>query len=209
MVRYDYFLRSLIIVCAPFTIPQEPTAPRQEPDVVAINFKWARESTSLIRGAQNPGGPITTPMPADDRDLGSRKIELRNVDKQATGSVDEHGNTYHLLLEFKNTGTNVVRSLIWEFRPTTTAADYAPKQYLCALRMKPNEKKTLDLWSPYAPSKLINANVRPNGLKDGEVIINKIEYLNGSVWKRRDWRYALPADATEKVGEGKCSVFDS
>src|SRR2546430_4881513 len=84
MVRYDYFLRSLIIVCAPFTIPQEPTAPRQEPDVVAINFKWARESTSLIRGAQNPGGPITTPMPAEDRDLGSRKVELRNVDKQAT-----------------------------------------------------------------------------------------------------------------------------
>lgn len=148
-------------------------------------------------------------MVAENRDLGSRKTELRNVDKQATISADAQGNTYHLLLEFKNTGTNVVRSVIWEFRPNATPADYSPKQYLCALRMKPNEKKILDLWTPYAPVKVISA-IRPDGFKDGEVIINKIEYLNGSVWKRNDWRYSLPPDATENVGgEGKCSVFDS
>ena len=148
-------------------------------------------------------------MVAENRDLGSRKTELRNVDKQATNSADAQGNTYHLFLEFKNTGTNVVRSVIWEFRPTATPADYSPKQYLCVLRMKPKEKKILDLWTPYAPVKVISA-IRPDGLKDGEVIINKIEYVNGSVWKRHDWRYLLPPDATEKVGgEGKCAVFDS
>ena len=148
-------------------------------------------------------------MPADTRDLDSRKVELRNVDNQALNSADEHGNSYHLLLEFKNTGTNVVRSVIWEFRPTATREDYAPKQYLCALRIKPNGKKKLDLWTPYAPVKVISAVVRPEGLKDGEVIINKIEYLNGSVWKRRDWRYSLPANSTDKVSEGQCSVFES
>lgn len=46
-------------------------------------------------------------MPAETRDLGSRKTEPRNVDKQATISADAQGNTYHLLLEFKNTGRNV------------------------------------------------------------------------------------------------------
>lgn len=148
-------------------------------------------------------------MPADTRDLGSRKADLRKVDKQATVSADKHGNTYQLFLEFKNTGPNVVRSLIWEFRPTATPADYAPKQYLCALRIKPKQKRTLELWTPYSPVKVISATVRPEGLKDGEVIINKIEYLNGSVWQRSDWRYLLPADSTEQLSEGKCSVFDS
>ena len=148
-------------------------------------------------------------MPAETRDLGSRKTELRNVDKQAIMSADAQGNTYHLFLEFKNRGPNVVRSLVWEFRPTATPADYAPKQYLCALRLKPKEKKTLDLWTPYAPVKVISA-IRPDGFKDGEVIINRIEYLDGSVWKRHDWRYSLPPDATENVGgDGKCAVFDS
>jgi len=210
MVPCDLFLLSLPFICAAFSAtPQQQTPPREQPDVVAINFSWVKQNTRLIRGAQNPGGPITTPMPAETRDLESRKAELRNVDKQATISVDEHGNTYHLFLEFKNTGTNVVRSLIWEFRPTATPADYAPKQYLCTLRVKPKEKKTLDLWTPYAPVKVISANVRPDGLKEGEVIINKIEYLNGSVWQRRDWRYSLPPDSTEKLSDGKCSVFDS
>jgi hypothetical protein len=211
MVHRDLFLISLFpFICAAFSAaPQQQTSPSEQPDVVAISFKWVKRSTRLIRGAQNPGGPITTPIPSDIQDLGSRKAELRNVDKRATNSSDQHGNTYHLLLEFKNTGTNVVRSLVWEFRPTATPADYAPIQYLCALRVKPNEKKTLDLWTPYAPVKVISANVGPDGLKEGEVIINKIEYLNGSVWKRRDWRYSLPPDSTEKLSDGKCSMFDS
>ncbi len=209
MVRRHLFLLSLVtFICAASAAPQQQTSPSEQPDVVAISFKWIKQNTRLIRGAQNPGGPITTPIPAENRDLESRKIDLRNVDKRATNSVDAHGNTYHLFLEFKNNGTNVVRSLIWEYRPTAMPADYAPIQYLCALRVKPNEKKTLDLWTPYAPVKVISA-IRPDGLKEGEVIINKIEYLNGSVWKRRDWRYSLPADSTEKLSEGKCSMFES
>ncbi len=208
MLPFKSLVLTLLFIAGVFSSnPQEPSS--EQPDVVAISFSWARQSTGLIRGAQNPGGPITTPMTADDRDLGSRKVELRNVDSQATNSADEHGNSYHLLLEFKNNGANVVRSLVWEFRPTGMPAGYAPKQYLCALRVKPNAKKTLDFWSPYAPVKVVNANIRPNGLKDGQVIINRIEYLDGSSWKRRDWRYALPSDATDKVSEGKCSVFDS
>ena len=210
MVRWDSFLLSpFLSICAVSSATPQQPPPLEQPDVVAINFRWVKQSTGVIRGAQNPGGPITTPVPVDNRDLTSRKAELRNLDRQAASSVDEHRNTYHLLLEFKNTGTNVVRSLIWEFRPTATPADYAPKQYLCALRIKPKEKKTLDLWTPYAPVKVISAKVRQDGLKDGEVIINKIEYLNGSVWQRRDWRYSLPPDSTDKLSEGKCSMFDS
>ena len=207
MARCNLFILILFLFfCAAFPASQQQqTPPREKPDVVATKFRWLKQSTRVIRGA----GPITRPMPAETRDLGSRKTELRNVDKQAIISADAQGNSYHLFLEFKNIGTNVVRSLIWEFRPTATPADYSPKQYLCALRMKPKEKKILDLWTPYAPVKVISA-IRPDGLKDGEVIINKIEYVNGSVWKRHDWRYSLPPDATEKVGgEGKCSVFDS
>ena len=205
MVRCNLFVLGLFLfICAAFPAQHQQTPPPEQPDVVAIKFRWVRQSTGVIRGA----GPITPPLVAGAQDLGSRKTELRNVDKQAIKSADKQGNSYHLFLEFKNTGTNFVRSVVWEFRPTATPADYAPKQYLCALRIKPNEKKILDFWTPYAPVKVISA-IRPDGLKDGEVIINKIEYVNGSVWKRRDWRYLLPPDATDKVDEGKCAVFDS
>ena len=85
----------------------------------------------MIRGAQNPGGPITTPI-TDDRDLTSRRTDLRTMEKKAAVSAETPpGPNYQLRLEVKNTGPNVVKSLIWEFRPTALQEDYQPKQYLC------------------------------------------------------------------------------
>ena len=182
----------------------------EEPDLSVIKFGWAKErqNSSMIRGAQRPGGPITTPMPADARDHQSRRADIRNMEKKAevSGQLPQ-GDRYHMRLEVKNTGTNVVRNLIWEFRPTSMPDDYEPKQYLCMLRVKPKEKKILDLWTPFAPVKVVRVDVRADALKDGEVVINKIEYEGGAVWKRRDWYYSLPPDAPQRLSEGQCSVF--
>jgi hypothetical protein len=183
---------------------------REEPDLLVVKFSWARErqNSRLIRGANNPGGPITTPIPSDNQDLGSRRAEIRTLEKKAAGTSGEPPrDSFQFRLEVKNTGTNVVKSLVWEFKPTAGPDDYEPIQYLCALRVKQQENKSLDLWTPYAPVKVINVDARANGLKDGAVIINKIEYEDGSVWKRRGWYYQLPADASQKLSEGKCSVF--
>jgi hypothetical protein len=200
----------ILLLIALSQTSQQETPPREEPDLVATRFSWikSRQNAGLIRGAQNPGGPITTPMPAENRDLGSRKVDLRNNEKRAAISVEEQGNIYHLLIEVKNNGTKIAKAFVWEFRPTGMRDDYEPKQYLCALKVKPKDKKSVDLWTPYAPSKVVSAALRPDGLKDGDVRINKIEYADGSVWKRSDWHYTLPPDASEKAGEGKCSVFE-
>ena len=198
----------LLVLIAFFPTLQQRIVEREDPDLLVVKFSWAKEkqNSRMIRGAQNPGGPITTPI-ADDRDLGSRRTDLRTMEKKAVVSAQNPVDNYQLRLELKNTGTNVVRSLIWEFKPTAGPDDYEPKQYLCALRVRPKEKKILDLWTPYAPVKVITVDARANALKDGEVIINKIEYADGSVWKRHGWRYELPADASQKLSEGKCSVF--
>jgi hypothetical protein len=197
----------LLVLIAFFPTPQQ-VVQREEPDLLVVKFSWAREKqrSRVIRGAQNPGGPITTPIP-DNRDLGSRRTDLRIMDKRAVASAEKAADNYQLRLELKNTGATVVRSLIWEFRPTAGPDDYQPKQYLCALQVKPKEKKLLNIWTPYLPVKVISADERKNALKDGTVVINQIEYADGSVWKKRGWNYRLPADSVQKLAEGKCSVF--
>jgi len=181
---------------------------REGPDLLVIKFSWAKEkqNSSMIRGAQNPGGSITTPI-TDNRDLGSRRADLRVMEKKAAVSAEKPVDNYQLRLELKNVGANVVRGLIWEFRPTAGPDDFQPKQYLCALQVKPKEKKILDIWTPYIPVKVISADERKDALKDGTVVINKIEYVDGSVWKKPGWNYSLPADSLQKLAEGKCSVF--
>jgi len=73
--------------------------------------------------------------------------------------------------------------------------------------VKPNEKKMLDIWTPYVPVKVVKVDERKDGLKDGTVVINEIEYADGSVWKKRGWDYRLPADSLHKLTEGRCSLF--
>ena len=129
------------------------------------------------------------------------------MEKTAVNSGEKPADNYELRLEVKNTGTKVVRSFIWEFKPTAGPGDYQPKQYLCALQVKSKEKKVLQLWTPFAPVKVISVDARKDALKDGEVVINQIEYMDGSVWKKHDWNFRLPSDASQKLSEGKCSVF--
>jgi hypothetical protein len=197
----------LLVLIAFFPLQQQVEG--EEPELLVVKFSWAREkqTTHMIRGAQNPGGPITTPIPSDNRDLTSRRVDLRTMEKKAEVTAEKPVEYYQLRLELKNTGANTVRSLIWEFRPTAGPDDYQLKQYLCVLQVKPKEKKTLDIWTPWAPVKVITVDERKDALKDGTVIINEIEYADGSVWKKRGWNYRLPADSLKKLTEGTCSVF--
>lgn len=198
----------LVLVVFVSTLPQQ-TVEREGPDLLVVKFSWAKEKqkVSVIRGAQNPGGPIATPIP-DARDHRSRIGDIRTMEKKAAISGAEAPlPSYQLRLELKNTGTNVVKSLAWQFKPTAMPEDYEPKNYLCALQVKPKEKKLLELWTPYAPVKVISVDERSNALKDGEVVINKIEYTDGSVWTKPGWNIKLPADASKKLSEGTCSTF--
>ena len=196
----------LLIAFSPILQHQKPDG--ENSDLLVVKFSWARDrqNSDLIKGAQNPKGQTTTPI-INDSSLGARKGDLRNVDKQAAKSIQKTGDGYMLRLEVKNQGTRVIRSLIWEFRPTAGPDDYEPKQYLCALRVKPNEKKTLYQWTPFAPVKVVSVAGSSDALKDGEVVINKIEYADGSFWTKRGWRIELPPDSFRKVSEGTCSVF--
>lgn len=197
----------LLILITFFPTPQQVET--EEPELLVVKFSWAKEkqNSRMIRGAQNPGGSITTPIPSDNRDLGSRRVDLRSMEKKAVVTAEKPVDNYELRLELKNTGAKIVRGLIWEFRPTAGPDDYPQKQYLCALQVKPKEKKILDIWTPYVPIKVISVDERKDALKDGTVVINQIEYVDGSVWKKRGWNYKLPANSLQKLTEGQCSVF--
>src|SRR5688572_9983621 len=197
----------LLVLIAFFPALQQ--AEPEEPDLQVVKFDWVKEKeqhSSMIRDAHNPGGPVTSNV-SDGRDLGSRKAEIRTIDKKAARAAEKPAASFHLRLEVKNTGAKVVIGLIWEYRPAAGPEDYQPKRYLCALQVKSKEKKVLEVWTPYLPEKVISAKEGKDLLKDGTVVIDQIEYADGSTWKKSGWNYRLPADALQKLSEGTCSVF--
>lgn len=198
----------LLVLLALFPTLQD--VEREESDLVVVKFSWVKEkppSSPVIRGAQNPGGPVTSTI-SDGRDLGSRKAEIRTIDKRAaTASAEKPPDSFHLRLELKNNGANPVKGLVWEYKPNAGPEDYQPKRYLCALEVKPKEKNVLEVWTPYLPVKVISAKETKDLMKEGTVVIDQIEYADGSIWKKPGWNYRLPPESLKKLSEGTCSVF--
>jgi len=196
----------LLILITPFLLQQQ--VERSDPDLLVVKFEWVKEkqTSRMIRGAQDPGRQTNIPT-TEIQDQSSRRVDLRVMEKKASRSAEKPVESYHFQIDLKNAGTSVVRGFVWEFQPTNMSDDYRPKQYLCALEVKPNEKKKLDVWTPYLPMKVVSANDSKNTLAEGKVVINKIEYSDGSVWKISGWNFKLPAESLSKLAEGTCSVF--
>lgn len=201
-------MKSLLLLVLLVSVPILQQVEREKPELDVVKFSWGKEkqpTSRMIRGT--PGPPVATSV-SGGQDLGSRKVELRTSEKRAAASAEQSSPQYQLRLEVKNTGATLVTGLIWHFQPTAGSEDYEPKRYLCALQVRPKEKSLLEIWTPYLPVKVISAEEQKDGLKkDGTVVINQIEYADGSVWKRSGLNYKLAPDAFKKLADGACSVF--
>lgn len=127
-----------------------------------------------------------------------------NAERNASSSTPRRQDYYVLRLEVKNVGQNTTKSIVWEFQPTVQTVDVEAKQYICKMKAKPNESKVFELMSPTAPVKVVSADKKA---QDGKVVINRIEYADGTVWKRKGWSVLIPAELTDQMGNGKCVMF--
>ena len=210
-------LLTVLIVLLP--VQQTPTVDREESDLQVVKFSWSRQrqNSDLIQGAHDPGPSMNEPMtikpperrnePQDlknRRDREERRAEMITTERNAAQSKPRQQDYYFIRLEVKNVGPNTIKSMVWEYQPSAETADYDLRQYICTMKAKPKESKTFELLSPFAPVKVVSADKQS---KDGKVVINRIEYADGSVWKRKGWSVLIPAEMTDQMGNGKCVMF--
>ena len=215
------FLTVLLALTPVFQQQQQQVEEREGPDLLVTKFSWTkvRMNNDLIHSALDPGPPMNEPVrikppePKNEsqemknrRDMNERRIEMSNT-VNATKSQPKDPDQYFLQLEVKNVGTNVIKNMVWEYQPSAKAAEYELKQYMCSFKAKPNETKKFELLSPYNPLKVITADVDTGKAKDGKVVINRIEYADGTVWKRKGWSVLIPSETINGLGNGKCLMF--
>ena len=136
-----------------------------------------------------------------------RRADMRAAEINAALSNQKATTIYFYHLEVKNTSTRVVKTFAWSYQPGDSP-DPSDRQFFCVVKAKPSESREFDLFTPLAPSRVVDAlkaGDKPKENSIGSIVINKIEYMDGSVWKRSGWNPAtFPADATGKVANGKC-----
>lgn len=212
---------TVLLTLIPVFQQQQQIVDRAEPDLIVTKFNWSRfrQNSDLIHSASDPGPPMNEPIriapqPARNeaqeiknrRDMSERRVELRgteNIAKSTKRNVDQ----YLLELEVRNVGTNIIKAIVWEYHATERAADYELRQYVCTMKAKPKESKKFELVSPFNPIKVVQADAQTGEAKSGKVVINRIDYADGTIWKRKGWSVLIPSETIDGLGNGKCLMF--
>ncbi len=185
--------------------------------VVKFNCGIYREPNNVVRSVQEPDQPMepirAMPVPPRNetaveksrREMNEQRVALRSVELNAALSANKGVKLYFYHLEIKNIGTRKARSFAWEYQ-SSGISDPSDRQFYCAVNAKPNDKKEFHLLAPFAPSRVVDATSAGQKTdKKGLVVINKVEYTDGSIWVRPGWkRTTFSTEFTEKVGIGQC-----
>ena len=209
-------LTSLILL---IPLQQTQTVNREEADLTVVKFNWNKyhPNNDLISSVTDPGPPLNEPVSVKQperrnesaversrRDIQERRAALMNAERNGSKTTPRRQDYYMMRLEVKNVGQNTIRSIVWEFQPTVQTPDYEIKQYICKIKAKPNESKAFELMTPAAPVKVVSADKKS---QEGKVVINRIEYADGTVWKRKGWSVLIPPEMVDQMGNGKCVMF--
>ncbi|MCA1849569.1 MAG: hypothetical protein LC672_00605 [Acidobacteria bacterium] len=179
--------------------------------VVVLGFKWSRDRQKVTPpdpASNAPARPaeknfernVRANATAEVRDPYVDTIEGRSAALEKTAQ-DAHAprpkfvEGFDYRIKVQNAGKKVVEIVFWEyqFRDRSDLANAVTRQFLCGVQIKPDKEKELKAFSASGPGNRISAGSLDNKSEnpfEERVLINRVEYADGTIWQRRDWNYA-------------------
>jgi len=190
-------------------VVQTPTTTSSSP-LEVISNKWS-PSRRVVENPDAGGNPAPASAmipqnknfarntrindPAGARDPNAETIDGRSaaIEKSVQESRSPKSKTvdgYAYRTKVRNLGKGNVEILFWEYQfvdplnPTTITRH----QFLCGVDIRAGKEKDLEGFSATAPSTVVNADsmATKNPFQE-KVIINRVEFSDGSIWQRPDW----------------------
>ena len=201
-------LLSLVLVAV--VSGQQPDPAAGSP-VSVLGQKWARERLSVEQAESVVVPPVAAMIPANrtrerarranapigERDPNEDTIDGRSAALErsvAAARAPKPIEGYAYRAKFKNSSSKAIEALFWEyqFRETADSSYLSRRQFLCVASIKPDKEKDLKGFSLSGPSDVVSVGTLTK--KDSEkafdetVVINRIEFADGTTWQRRDWK---------------------
>jgi len=138
--------------------------------------------------------PLGTKDPNADSVDGRAQALEKNV-QQSRKAQPKNLDGFAYKVKVQNSGEKVIEIVFFEYQFTESAApgNVTRRQFLCGVNIKPGKEKELAAFSLSGPSDVVS--VESLGNKSGnlfqeKVVINRVEYSDGSIWQRKDWNFA-------------------
>jgi len=190
---------------------QSPVQTSESSSIKVLEFKWSKRSQPP-ENVEQQIQPVGTVQPANKnfqrnmrvnqsrgaRDpnegtLESRSAELDRNIQEARAPKPVEGFGYKV--KVKNESTKVADIVFWEYQfiDPSNPAMAARRQFLCAVKVEPNKTKEIQSFTLSGPGDVVSVatGTNPSGkLFQEQAVINRVEYVDGSIWQRKDWNFA-------------------
>lgn len=219
-------MRTLLLLALLFTLAlcvRSGAAQTEGPTLAVVSFKYAKTRYTIERA----DSAATTPAPAmtaanrnfersrrandpagvrdpnaDSLDGRSAAMEKNIQEARAPKRKDVEG--YEFRVKLRNGGAAPVEVLFWEYQFTEASnpSNAARRQFLCGVGIKPGKEKEVVSFSVSGPSNVVSAGSLGNESGpsyDEKVVINRIEYADGTIWQRKDWNFIEIKDSIKRA----------
>ena len=211
-MRNQLFLLLISTVSILVFPPQHPVAPQESSSLAVLEFKWSKRRQPVEKlepGITQPGA-MTNPttrnyergtrinQPRGERDptadtLEARSAEIEKNVQEARGPKPVDGIAYRVKVQNGSTKVADIVFLEYQFIDPSNPEMPARRQFLCAVTIEPNKVKEIQAFSRSGPGDVVSVAgvANPSGkLVQEKVVINRVEYVDGTIWRRKDWNFS-------------------
>jgi hypothetical protein len=204
-MRYFLLLGVSLLFVSPLQVSDSSS-------VVVVNFKWSKTRQLLEKIEEANSAPAAAMIPQNKNfqrnvrvndPVGARDPNQDTIDGRSAAiekNVQESRkpqakpvDAFSYKVKFQNGSAQGVDILFWEYQfidrenPSTVTR----RQFLCVANLKPGKERELVAYSLSGPS-VVNVNTLAKNSEnpfDEKVVINRVEYADGSIWQRKDWNF--------------------
>jgi hypothetical protein len=204
-----FLLLPLILL---FVLPVQNA--QNDSSLVVLSFKWSKSRQAVEKVVEPPNpapaaamipqnknyprnARINDPVGARDPNLDTTDGRAAALEKAVQDSRTPQGKTvdgFAYRVKVQNGGTKDVDIVFWEYQ-FIDASDpnlMTRRQFLCGVSIKAEKAKEIQAFDVSGPGEVVSADSlakSKNPLQE-KVVINRVEYADGSIWQRKDWKFA-------------------
>ena len=203
-------------------IPYQLPSSNGDSPLVVTKFKWTKARRAVETPPVEGNAPARAMIPqnrnfarnarindpagvrdpnADSLDGRSAAMEKNVAESRTAKPKASDGFAYRIKVQ--NPGTKAVEIVFWEyqFHDPAEPSLVARRQFLCGVNIGADKSKELEGFSLSGPG-VVNVNTladkSENPFKE-QVLINRVEYADGSIWQRKGWSLNEVKSSYERV----------
>lgn len=196
----------LVLLFSSFSYSQEP--------VPVLAARWERTTLRAPKPNIAPSGPAKpiqpenkyfqrkareqrtdNPMDPYEASIDGRSAALDKAVQESRAPQADDLNGYTYVAEVRNDTGLTINVIFWEYRFTEVAraSNVVRRQFLCGAKLKDGDTVELSAFSLLGPSDAINVGSLAKSADERfkeEVLVNRIEFSNGQILQRDNWKLA-------------------